>query len=511
MTTGYDVAVVGGGSAGCVLAARLSQDPARRVVLMEAGPDYLAGQVPQDLADGIHGTSTATHDWGLMGTGVAGVPALSLPRGRVTGGSSAVNATFALRGHPADYDGWGMPGWTFEDVLPAFVRLERDLDFGAGEHHGSAGPVPIRRYRGDERSEVTAAFEDAFAAVGIARIPDHNAPGAVGVSALPVNCVDGRRISTALAYLEPARARPNLSIRADCLVRDVVIRRSRVIGVRVVEGDEIIAADEVFVCAGTYASPGLLLRSGIGRSTDVVALGRSVVADLPGVGANLADHPWVSIDLPCPPPDGDPAVFQLVATTHTGVADSSGAPDIQFMVCGPYPVGDGFGCSLATALLKPRSRGRVTVRSLDPAATPDIDLGYYQDPADLTHLAEGLRLADAATVTSPLQQLTRGARFGPPREVMDGDDAVSAWIRSSTMTYHHPVGTCAMGLDSAAGAVVGPAGSVYGVDGLFVVDASVMPELPSANTNIPTIMVAENIAARRSSLLDRERLSSGTR
>ena len=510
MATGFDVAIVGGGSAGCVLAARLSEDPARRVVLVEAGPDYLAGQVPQDLADGLHGTSTATHDWGLWGTGVSGAAPLSLPRGRVTGGSSAVNATFALRGHPSDYDGWGVPGWTFEDVLPAFVRLERDLDFGAAEHHGSAGPVPIRRYLGDERSDVTAAFEDAFAAVGIAQIPDHNAPGAVGVSALPVNCVDGRRISTALAYLEPARARPNLSIRADCLVQDVVIRRGRAVGARL-EGDEIIAADEVFVCAGTYASPGLLVRSGIGRSTDVLALGRSVVADLPGVGANLVDHPWVSIDLPCPPPIGDPAVFQLVATTHTGQADSSGAPDIQFMVCGPYPVGDGYGCSLATALLKPRSRGHITVRSLDAAAAPDIDLGYYQDPADLPHLTLGLRLADAATVCGQLPQLTRGARFGPPREVINGDDAGTAWIRSSTMTYHHAVGTCAMGLDPQAGAVVGPDGSVYGVDGLFVVDASIMPDVPSANTNIPTIMVAENVAARRSSLRADGRLSSGTR
>ena len=229
------------------------------------------------------------------------------------------------------------------------------------------------------------------------------------------------------------------------------------------------------------------------------------------MGDHLADHPWVSIDLPCPTPVGDPAVFQLVATTHTGLADSSGAPDIQFMVCGPYPVADGYGCSLATALLKPRSRGRVTVRSLDPAAAPEIDLGYYRDPADLPHLTEGLRLADAATVRGRLPQLTRGARFGPPREVINGDEKVTAWIRSSTMTYHHAVGTCAMGLDPQAGAVVGTDGSVYGVDGLFVVDASIMPDVPSANTNIPTIMVAENVAARHRALRAGERLSSGTR
>ena len=510
MAEGHDVAIVGGGSAGCVLAERLSEDPSCRVVLLEAGPDYVGARLPADLADGIHGTSTATHDWGLRGTGVAGAEPLSLPRGRVTGGSSAVNATFALRGHPADYDGWGIPGWSFDDVLPAFVRLERDLDFGAADHHGSTGPVPIRRYLGDEQSEVTAAFEDAFASVGIARIPDHNAPGATGVSALPVTCVDGRRISTALAYLESARNRPNLSIRPDCLVQEVVIRDGRARGLRLA-GGEVVAADEVLVCAGTYGSPGLLLRSGIGRAADVVAIGRSVVVDLPGVGANLADHPWISIDLPCPPPKGDPAVFQLVATTHTSLASQNGAPDLQFMVCGPYPVGAGYGCSLATALLKPRSRGRIAVRSGDAAAAPDIDLSYLSDDTDLTRLTEGLRLADAATQGTALLRLSRGSRLGPPRDLITGDDTARAWIRSSTMTYHHPVGTCAMGTDPESGAVVGPDASVHGVEGLFVVDASIMPDLPSANTNIPTIMLAEHIAARRARRDVGERRAAVTR
>src|SRR4051812_32429354 len=159
MATGYDIAIVGGGSAGCVLAARLTEDPACRVVLIEAGPDYPASRLPADLADGIHGTSTSTHDWGYRGTRTAGATPFLPPRGRVTGGSSAVNATFALRGHPADYDGWGLPGWSFAEVLPSFIRLERDLDFGAAEYHGSAGPVPIRRYLGPQRSSITAVVE----------------------------------------------------------------------------------------------------------------------------------------------------------------------------------------------------------------------------------------------------------------------------------------------------------------------------------------------------------------
>ena len=494
--TGHDIAIVGGGSAGCVLAARLSEDPSCRVLLVEAGPDYPAARLPADLADGIHGTSTETHDWGLTGTGSAGAAPLSLPRGRVTGGSSAVNATFALRGHPADYDGWGLPGWAFADVLPAFVRLERDLDFGAADHHGDSGPVPIRRYLRDERSDLTAAVEEALVAIGIPRIPDHNAPGAVGVSALPVNCLDGRRISTALAYLEPARSRPNLTIRPDCLVQEVVIRGGRAVGLRT-EGGDFLPADEVIVAAGAYESPGVLLRSGIGPAAELAALGWSVVADLPGVGANLADHPWVSIDLPCAAPDGDPAIFQLVATVRSSRATARGAPDLQLMVCGPYPLHEGYAFSLAAALLTPVSRGRLRLRTLEAGAAPDIELGYFRDGEDLTRLTECFRTAEAAASTGPLSEVTHGARIGPSREEVADDRALSAWIRTAAMTYHHPVGTCAMGLDPSAGAVVDPDGRVHGVPGLSVIDATVMPELPSANTNNPTIMLAEHQATRR--------------
>ena len=507
MTTGHDIAIVGAGSAGCVLAARLTEDPACRVVLIEAGPDYPAGALPADLADGIHGTSTATHDWELIGITRPGAAPTRLPRGRVTGGSSAVNATFALRGNPADYDGWGLPGWTWAEVLPAFVRLERDLDFAAAEYHGSDGPLPIRRYLGAEQSSITASLEQGLADIGLPRIRDHNAPGAVGVSALPVNCVDGRRISTALAYLEPARSRPNLTIRPGCLVQDVVMSGGRAIGVRLADGD-VVAADEVIVCGGAYESPGVLLRSGIGPAADIAALGRTVVADLPGVGQNLADHPAVSIDVPCDPPDGDPAIFQLVATTHSSARRAGvDAPDLQLMACGPYPVEAGHACSLAAALLQPTSRGRVRILSLDPLAPPEIDLGYLASDEEVARLTEALRLLDAATQTGAMIEENAGARFGPPRELIADDAAAAAWIRASAWSYHHPVGTCAMGPDPGAGAVVDPDGRVHGVAGLSVVDASVMPDIPSANTNIPTIMLAEHIAARRLDAARRDTLA----
>jgi choline dehydrogenase len=317
---------------------------------------------------------------------------------------------------------------------------------------------------------------------------------------LPVNCLDGRRISTAVAYLEPARHRANLTIMAGRTAREIVTRRGRAEGVALTGPDEVVPAGEVIVCAGAYLSPALLLHSGIGPAAELTALGRPVVADLPGVGASLADHPAVAVDLQCVPADGDPPIFQLVATAHSSLARRAGPPDLQLVVCGPYPaVGGGAGCMIAAALLKPASRGRVRLRDAGPGSAPGIDLGYFRDPADLPRLLEGLRLADEAARHPALAGLTGGRRLGPPPEAIARDDVATEWIRNSAWTYHHPIGTCAMGLDPAAGAVVDPDARVYGVDGLSVADASILPEIPSANTNIPVIMVAEHVAARRRS------------
>jgi len=477
-----DIAVVGGGAAGCVLAARLSER-GLGVLLIEAGPDYPDPEaLPAELRSGWR--SAGTHDWGYADEATGAVVA----RAKLVGGCSATNGTIALRGAPADYDGWarlGNPGWSYAEVLADFRKLETDLDFD-DDWHGRHGPVPIRRYEPKELTPVNAAAYEALGEAGFPEVADHNRPGAVGVGAAPVNTVGGVRMSAAATYLRAARDRGNLRILPGATVDRVLIERGRATGVKLADG-RVVRAARVVLAAGTYGSPAILLRSGIGPARDLAVLGLPCRSHLPGVGANLQEHPGISVLWPLVAEFPDGPRFQVVAT-RADTDDTDDAPWLQHV---PAATPDLFWVS--ATVMRPRSRGRVRLGSLDPAAAPKIRLNLLADPADLTAMIRGVRSARQVGALSPLRELAGG----PEQWLGAGLDEGAAFadaIRRSAWTYHHACGTCAMGPEPEQGAVVNARGEVYGVPGLWIADASIMPVIPSGNTHLPTLMLAEHLA-----------------
>jgi choline dehydrogenase len=495
-----DTIVVGAGSAGAVIASRLTEDPARKVLLIEAGPHYASeAETPIDLLDGRK-NSTRAHDWGFAFFPGEGRAATGYPRGKVTGGSSAVNTCIALRGQPYDYDEWaakGCPEWKYEKCLPAFVRLETDLDFIDKDSpiHGKDGPMLIRRARPAELVPFQRAFLEACAELGFAPCDDHNDPASTGFGPHAMNKIDGKRVSTALAYLGRAAARPNLEILPGALVRRVLTHNGRVTGVEIERGGlvESIAADRVVLSAGSIQSPAILVRSGIGPRDVLDRLGVPVVADVPAVGARLIDHPGCLIALA---PLGDVASFEdpMIQTTCRFSSKGGAFPnDMQLQPLSFLQIhGAPLLLGISTVVGKPRASGRLVFTSADPRAQPEIRPNLLGDERDASDLADGIELAVRAAGTRAIQAI--GVPVWPGPEDLASRAAIEGWLRLNCGSGLHPVGTVPMGDPDDPGAAVDQYGRVKGVLGLLVADASIMPTITSANTNLPTIMIGERFA-----------------
>lgn len=499
--TVHDYVIVGAGAAGCVLAARLSEDPDVSVLLLEAGSKdrKLEIRIPAAFSK-LYRSSV---DWGYDTAPQQALDGREVvfPRGKTLGGSAAINAMMVLRGHHTDQAAWGVPGWGWDDVVPAYER--------------SKGSFPLASLR--DPSPLTDAFVDSAAAAGIARRADLNGADNEGVGVVPVSQRGGRRFSVANGYLRPAMRRPNLTVVTGCRVTRVLLERGAAVGVAyVVDGgeEEAQAGREVILAAGAINTPQLLLLSGVGPREELERHGIDVVLDAPGVGRNLLDHLANGILVRTRGAETlysaeslpnlvrwlvrgrGPLTSNVVeAVAFVKTDPVLPAPDLE-LVFAPVlfeeeglqkPSADGF--TVGSILLQPRSVGEVRLRSADPLATPVIDPRYLTDESgdDARVLLHGIRLARRIVATEPLARFVEGELL-PGAEAQD-DEALSAHLRQRSQTLYHPVGTCRLGLDD--GAVVDPELRVRGIERLRVIDASVIPRLPRGHTNWPTVMVAE--------------------
>ena len=503
-----DYVIVGGGSAGCVLAGRLSEDPDASVLLLEAGPPDVVPEIRIPFA--FPALFKSAHDWDLLGEKEPGLGGrrLYLPRGKMIGGCGSINAMIYLRGNRLDFDDWaagGATGWSYDEVLPYFRRSE-DNERGEDEFHGVGGPLAVSESR--SMQPLVDAMLEAAVQAGHPRIADLNVDRPEGVARFQVNQRNGKRCSTADAYLHPVAGRPNLEVRTSVLVQRIVFEGNRAVGVEVVRDgrpETIRAEREVIVAAGAYQSPVLLMLSGIGPEEDLSLLGLPVRENLP-VGRNLQDHLMVNVNYVTDQPGLfgilTPENFELLEKEGRGplssnipeaggffrTRDGLPAPDIEFHFAPSIFYDEGLnaptdpGIAFGPVLIKPNERGWVKLRTPMPDSKPLVLTNFFTDEDDRRSVIAGVRIALEIASQPALQAVTTR-----PYSVPDSDSEadIVAWVERNGQPVYHPTSTCAIG------PVVDPELRVHGVDGLRVCDASVMPTITRANTHAATVMIAE--------------------
>jgi len=521
----FDYVVVGAGTAGCVLASRLSEDPHTRVALIEAGPPdrHPLIHIPAAVAAAI---SRPGLNWRFVTVpqGHLAGRSIPIPRGHVVGGSGSINGMVYFRGHPTDFDDWaaaGNPGWSYREVLPYFLRSENNEDYRDSAYHGHGGPMNVTHIQ--RPNPMTPAFLEAMRGLGFKQTHDFNGPNSEGYGPRQGTILNGRRVSTASAYLRPASRRRNLSILTNTRALEILIDNRRAVGVAVssVGGERRLAARrEVIVSAGAILSPHLLMLSGIGDEQELRACGITVKRHLPGVGANYHDHLAVAVLMEMKNSDSygiswraaprnlanlvEYALFRtgplasnvFEATGFIRTLPELSRPDVQVVFQAarrnrgtfPFPLGHGFAISVVG--LYPKSRGRVRLASRNPLAAPLVDPQLLSHPDDVATMLRGLTVGRQVTRASSFARY-RAVEVQPGPNVQE-DAALVEYIRRAAATVHHPCGSCRMG--SAPGTVVNEKLRVHGVDALRVVDASVFPNLVGGNTNAAVVMIAEKAA-----------------